>query len=250
MARIDLVCKLGSPILMSMFMSVTGSSRVGAFALIALNLITWPFEYWTAKTVWHGSEELRELKSSSRILEEDDTAGEANADQIREERPPVVQIALDCVVKSLKTLLSWIYDYGAGLHYYFTTEVWMPSVAMSMLHFSVLAFSGTLTVFLVNSGFSLGLITWAEVLSAVFELSSTFIFPWGIRVLSAQRKDAYAALPNDTANDTGESGIYEEAEAKDEPSLEEQQRTGVSRLGLWALGLMLLCLVSIPHTFG
>ena len=42
MSRIDLICKLGAPIMMSMFMSATKSSRLGAVAMIALNYVSRP----------------------------------------------------------------------------------------------------------------------------------------------------------------------------------------------------------------
>ena len=48
MSRIDLICKLGSPIAISAFMSATNSPRLGAVLLIGLNLLTWPFEYLTS----------------------------------------------------------------------------------------------------------------------------------------------------------------------------------------------------------
>lgn len=62
MSRIDLICKLGSPIAISAFMSTTKSPRLGAVLLIGLNFLTWPFEYLTARQLWQGNELLQELK--------------------------------------------------------------------------------------------------------------------------------------------------------------------------------------------
>ena len=235
MSRIDLICKLGAPIMMSVFMSATKSTWLGAVAMIALNLLTWPLEYWTARKAWHGSLQLQELKNTEASSITTAGAGDANSDGPSIEHGPFGLRVWDRAIKIMESLVSWLRNYALSLQLYFTTDIWMPSLAMTGLHFSVLVFSGTLTVFLVNSGFSLKLITGAEVLSAVFELSSTYVFPWGVRILSAQRT-TYHALAS--------SEIEDEDQMRDESLSQEYQRRGVSRLGIWALALMLLCLVS------
>lgn len=249
MSRIDLVCKLGSPIMFSMFMASTKSPRLGAVALISLNLVTWPLEYWTARTVWSRVDRLQvprivSLASAKQACTTADSPGED------EKHDGFVHFF--CWRQSLKAveaLSIWVHDYGSSLRNYFTTEVWMPSLAMTGLHFSVLNFSSTLIVFLVQSGFSMRLIIWAEVSSATFELSSTYIFPWAVRFLSAQRTE-YLPLAdeNDDVTSTLPSrngcGVNDEDDNSEEYSREEQERAGVSRLGLIALALMLLCLVS------
>ena len=234
MSRIDLICKLGAPITMTVFMSATESTWLGAVAMIALNLLTWSLEYWTARKAWHGSLQLQELKNTEVSSIKTAEAGDANSDGLSIEHGPFGLRIWDRAIKTMEILVSWLRSYALSLRLYFTTDIWMPSLAMTGLHFSVLVFSGTLTVFLVNSGFSLKLITGAEVLSAVFELSSTYVFPWGVRILSAQRT-TYHALAS--------SEIEEEDQMRDEPSSQEYQRRGVSRLGMWALTLVLLCLV-------
>ncbi|KAK3176130.1 hypothetical protein OEA41_007452 [Lepraria neglecta] len=233
MSRIDLICKLGAPIMMSVFMSATKSTWLGAVAMIVLNLLTWPLEYWTARKAWHGSLQLQELKNTEASSITTAGAGDTNSDGPSIEHGPFGLRVWDRAIKIMESLVSWLRNYALSLRLYFTTDIWMPSLAMTGLHFSVLVFSGTLTVFLVNSGFSLKLITGAEVLSAVFELSSTYVFPWGVRILSAQRT-TYHALAS--------SEIEDEDQMRDESLSQEYQRRGVSTLGIWALALMLLCL--------
>lgn len=249
MGRIDLICKLGSPIIMSSVMSATHSPRLGAVGLLVLNLITWPLEYWTAQTVFNNSERLQGSKTTAGF--QDRPAGETaqdvdfNLDKLGSYDSRLGTI----ILRTLKRISDWIYTYGDSLHHYFSTEVWMPSLAMTCLHFSVLTFSATLTVFLVHSGFSLRLITIAEVFSAVFELSSTVVFPLGVRVLSSP-SNTYIAVSGDSATgldalSTDEPSGLDEDETengKGLPSM-ESSNTGVSRLGLLALGFMLLCLV-------
>ena len=238
MSRIDLICKLGSPIAISAFMSATKSPRLGAVLLIGLNFLTWPLEFWTARTVWRGNEQLQEEKhiDGSEVKELATTENETCANF------PIV----------FNAILGWIIEYGRSIHQYFATEVWMPSLAMSTLHFSVLTFSSTLIVFLVNSGFSMTLITWAEVLSAAFELSSTFIFPWAVRVLSNERS-AYHPLSDDEPISTPTTPLRSTFEVTDDVksdgpgSSEQSQVVGVSKLGLLAISLTLIALIpSVP----
>lgn len=238
MSRIDLICKLGSPIAISAFMSATKSPRLGAVLLIGLNFLTWPFEYWTARAVWHGNEQLQEEKiiDGSEVKELAATENWTCA-------------SLSIVFTSI---LGCILQYGRSIHQYFATEVWMPSLAISSLHFSVLVFSSTLIVFLVNSGFSMSLITWAEVLSAAFELSGTFIFPWAVRVLSNE-PTAYHSLSDDEPKSTPTTPLRSTFEIADDTkeydvgSLEQSQVVGVSKLGLLAIFLTLIALIpSVP----
>ena len=249
MGRIDLVCKLGSPIMISMFMSVSKFPRLGAVILIAIGVITWPLEYWTAQSVWNRVERLREPKTI-KVAHTKEFLDVEESPSDNEKQGKFGRVSCWCQsLKNLGALFRWIHEYGSGLRHYFTTDIWMPSLAMTGLHFSVLSFSSTLIVFLVHSGLSMRLITWAEVLSATFELSSTYIFPWGVRHLSARRTQ-YHPIADET--DTVESNLpssrgwtpNDENNDGDGVSQDEGQRTGVSRLGLLALVLMLLCLVT------
>ncbi|CAD6589634.1 MAG: hypothetical protein ASARMPRED_004152, partial [Alectoria sarmentosa] len=246
MSRIDLICKLGSPIAISAFMSATNSPRLGALLLIGLNFLTWPFEYWTARIVWQGNEQLREAKNVDGSGFQDLSASGNKSD---------AGFTLHDLLAAFKATISWISQYGRSLQQYFATEVWMPSLAISTLHFSVLTFSSTLIVFLVNSGFSMTLITCAEVLSAAFELSSTFIFPWAVRFLgNSQQSALYHPLSdNETPTSTPTTPlrstfeIHDDIKATEQTRSDQYQITGVSNLGLLAIALTLLSLIpSVP----
>ena len=247
MSRIDLICKVGAPILMSMFMSATRSSRLGAVAIVALNFVSWPLEYWTARTVWQDSTRLQKKKA-----EIPTACAEAGFSKEIEpgrslENPCVGLWALFCNV--VGRVSTWIRQYGLSLKLYFATGIWMASLAVTGLHFSILVFSGTLTVFLVNSGFSLKLVTWAEIFSAIFELGSTYVFPLGVRLLATQRT-SYQALPSISVSGPPASPspltceTMDESQLSDEPQFQDEHRRGVSTLGMWALAFLLFCLVS------
>ena len=243
MSRIDLICKLGAPIVMSMFMSATRSSRLGAVAMIALNCVSWPLEYWTARTVWQDSTRLREKKAEN-----------PTACAETEDVEPGRSLEYACVAlwvpfyNVVGRVSSWIRQYGLSLKLYFATDIWMASLAVTGLHFSILVFSGTLTVFLVNSGFSLMLVTWAEIFSAMFELGSTYVFPWGVRLLATQ-STSYQDLRSFSVYSPPASPLpltcetMDESQLGDEPPSRDEHRRGVSTLGMWALAFMLICLV-------
>lgn len=84
------------------------------------------------------------------------------------------------------------------LQAFFATDIWMPALSLTMLHFSVLAYSATFITFLLNSGFSLFLITSARVVSSIVEVSSTFVAPLSIMYL-APAAAAATSLPGPMA---------------------------------------------------
>ena len=231
MSRIDLVCKLISPIVVAHLVASANSPQFGPWSLVVINLITWPLEYWTARKVWSENASLQQPKQTAPVVivsdHEDRTAQRST------------RRALDWTLRAALHAIGWFAAYVQSLKQYFSTDVWMPSVAMTSLHFSVLAFSGILTVFLIQSGFSVRLIMWGEVVSAIFELSSTFVFPWGVRFFSARAAE-YVALHN------GEEGYVSDGDdaLEDIPGAVDQS-IGASKLGLWSLGQMLVVLVSL-----
>ena len=243
MSRIDLICKLGAPIVMSMFMSATKSSRLGAVAMIALNLISWPLEYWTARTVWQDSIRLQKPKAevfAKASISKDSEPGKSLEYICARLWAPFYNV--------VGRFSSWILQYGSSLKLYFATDIWMASLAVTGLHFSILVFSGTLTVFLVNSGFSLILVTWAEIFSAMFELGSTYVFPLGVRLLATERT-SYKALRSIAVYSPPASPsrlnceTMDESQLGNEPQFQEENCGGVSTLGMWALAFLLICLV-------
>lgn len=222
MVRIDLICKLGSPIVISALMSVL-PPRLGPLLLVICNLVFWPLEYWTARRVWNDSLDLRTPRE---VIEMQDS--------IKAQRS---------FAATFHVLISWPIAYWQSLQSYFAAKVWMPSLAMTSLHSSVLNFSGSMTVFLVQSGFSLGLITGAEVLSAVCEFSSTFVFPWGVAFFSQKDYSPLQEVEIDVSIVTHGSGALESEDCSVNTS-DKGQGNGLARLGFYSLCLVLFCAVS------
>ena len=222
MVRIDLICKLGSPIVISGLLSIL-PPRVGPLPLALCSLMFWPLEYWTARRVWDDSPELRVTQEVNKM-----------------EDPLISQRSFGA---AFRALASWLTEYWQSLYSYFTAKVWMPSLAMTSLHSSVLNFSGSLTVFLVQSGFSMGMITGAEVLSAVCEFSSTFVFPWGVRFFSQKDYSPLQEEEIDVGNVAHSSGVLERQDCS-EGTPGWGQADAVGNLGFYSLCLVFFCAVS------
>ena len=236
MSRVDLACKVLSPVVISSLLSSPNLRRLGPIAIIALNLITWPLEYWTAREVW---------KSNVRLQQE-----QFRPPATRSSKPTQSPFTnpIESVGKLLLGVVEWIVTYVDSLRRYFSTDISVPSVAMTSLHFSVLNFSGVLTVFLVDSGFTVKMIMWGEILSAIFEMCSTFIFPVGVKRLSGSRKTTSYMPLEESIDGSKLPPIPEEGPEDEEEGPSEDQSKGASRLGLWALIQMLVVLVCLLLT--
>lgn len=91
-----------------------------------------------------------------------------------------------------------------------------------MLHFSVLAYSATFITFLLNSGFSLFLITSARVVSSIVEVSSTFVAPLSIMYL-APAAAAATSLPGPMAGAKRKKKNKELSMEEEEEGIEREE---------------------------
>jgi solute carrier family 40 (iron-regulated transporter), member 1 len=268
MSRIDLICKLLSPIALSAFTSAVGSVRVVIATLLILNVVTWPVETWSATRVWRLNRRLREPKVADievtdmpNLDLDTQILGEHGGDLLKEEGSGWQQSrqrAYQAIQTTYRGVAIWLLDYKGNIQIYFAYSVWLPSIALSTLHFSVLNYSPTLTVYLLNSGFALNFITAAKALSAIAELASTFFTPWGVRMAgkvweggdaidSGRRIDV---LSNGT--EENEQLLQQHDEDQEDGQREVDQFAletdmGVALLGFWSLIQMFLSLVSIVH---
>jgi len=265
-SRIDLVCKLISPIAMSTFISVAGSVEIGILAVLCLNGLTWTAEIWTAKSVWGLCGRLQAPKHFH-----------ADGEEVSEVAGENSNISTECCNKSISDksapwwqrssrrafeafrmtkdgITTWVKDYAVNIRIFFDHSVWLPSMALSILHFSVLNYSATLSTYLNQSaGLSWNILTIAKALSAVAEIGSTFFTPWGVR----QTKKLWTRCGN-TALGIGVASVSDEDSeglltGQEPGDLEEREETftpqpdmGVALLGFWSLIQMLVSLVS--HT--
>ncbi|KAI1752463.1 Ferroportin1-domain-containing protein [Xylaria castorea] len=217
MRRIDLVCKLISPILISIVISATGSVRIGVLYTGLTSLISIPIELISAKRVWNGSTVLQAPKPVPvSALTQIPTAGD-EAGQLR-----------------IKSWSSKIRQYFKGLELYFTSPAWIPSFALAMLHFNMLTWRATFVTYLINIGYSLNVITIARAIGSIFEISSTVITPRGIEYLGKTNRRSIVS------SDGSEDCLLAEEPHHDDSISDTQTIVGLQRLGLWGISCQLL----------
>ena len=248
MKRIDMLCKLIAPLAVSTFVSVIESDRIAVVVLTAISLLSLGPECWGVRQVWEQNRRLRVRKERA-----DDSAMNCDQDQpmrLVHTNMLSVRQALNLYRKTTLYVVGSIRAYMADFGYYFHTSVYIPSLCAAVPHASVLTFSGTMLTYLLNAGYSLNVVTVARASGAIFEISSTFLFPWAVGTLC---KTNHARFGHDTSG-YREVGQGEPSSTRSGTNLAEVEddrgqsdsitEHSVIRVGYWALGGLLLSLVS------
>ncbi|KAH0542702.1 hypothetical protein FGG08_002937 [Glutinoglossum americanum] len=256
MKRIDLLCKLLAPLAISTLMSRIAPVKV-AIGVAIMSSLSWGIEFWCIQNVWAQNCRLREPKECDNDLRRLLTRNGTEETIVNDNPGPTPGETR--VPANVRKLWLWLQErledvktsslnHTEGLKSYFASDVWIPSIAMAILHASVLSYSSTLIVYLLNAGFSLNLITLARGMGSLFEISSTFIFPFGISALS----ETTTASSGETGHTrVGESQplleVDREPEGRDKEKSQAVQNTGVGvmRLGQWSICGLFLNLIPV-----
>lgn len=254
MRRIDMLCKLIAPLAVSTFVSTVKSERIAIVVLAAISVLSLGPECWGVQQVWDQNSRLRSPKGKVH-----DTAIGSDQEQPMQlcfTKTSSVRLLPGLFGKIALRVLGSIRVYMADLGYYFRTSVWIPSLCAAIPHASVLTFSGTMLTYLLNAGYSLNTITGARASGAVFEIGSTFIFPWAVGVFSASKSAPYWSNRGDyheveqreplSRSDTslGDTDDNHTQFSESSPIIEHS----VIRVGYLALGGLVLSLVSTNAT--
>jgi solute carrier family 40 (iron-regulated transporter), member 1 len=229
MRRIDLICKLVAPIVLSIIISASESVQVGVLVVGGMSAASWTIEWWCARRVWKNSPKLQRPK----VVQ--DVRNDSAMAETLEELPALSRVRSQDYGLAQKTT-QWFLQYAQDLTQYFSLHVWIPSLALSLLHLSALSYSATFITYLLNVGFSLNLITIARAVGSVVEISSTIVTPFGISYLG---KAHHHRLPPQYEGEDSESALVEES-----PEHHGSTETGLERLGLWGITWQLVNLVS------
>ena len=255
MKRIDMLCKLVAPLAVSTFVSTIKSERIAAVVLATISSLSIGPECWSALQVWDQNSRLRAPKGKI-----NDAATSSQRDQpmqLYHTKMPLARLALDIYQKITSQTMSSIGSYVADLMYYFHTSVWIPSLCAAVPHASVLTFSGTMLTYLLNAGYSLNIITGARASGAVFEISSTFLFPWAVgRLCSPNHAPFWYNMRDyhEVEQREPSSGSDTSLDDADDNHAQDSQsgliiEHSVIKVGYWVLGGLLLSLVSKTATF-
>jgi iron-regulated transporter 1 len=228
MARIDMTSKLIAPIVISAALSII-PIREGVIAMALLNITSLVGEFWSALQLWDLCPELAEKRI------------QAHSDL------PIDHDHDSCGVKNE----SFITGYISSLKLYFGSSVWRPSLAMTVTHASILSISSVTVVFLLHSGYSLRLVTVGEALSAVFELSSTFLVPLRVqkvsRRLAATEGYEFSAVPQDEVEDDSKSRAVTVDDQYVDMAISHVGWSGVLTMAFTLVGVIIIPLESGPN---
>ncbi|MCJ1248390.1 hypothetical protein MMC30_005607 [Trapelia coarctata] len=214
MRRIDLICKLIAPLVISVVISST-SMFIGVVVVAGMSGLSWCFEVYCAQRVWRMNARLRAPREvSGRPTTNGDSPRSRNT--------------LPTAWQSVPRICS---KQWSQLVRYFSTDVWIPSLSLSLLHLSALSYSATFITFLLNSGFSLLVITVARAVGSIVEVSSTFVAPVGIRYLALSKHEVDPSEDNEQLLE-GQG-----------PEQKGPHDIGLARSGLWGVILQLGSLV-------
>ena len=230
MRRIDLICKLIAPILISIIISAT-NVKIGVLIVGSMSAVSWAAELWCAKRVWDLNPRLKAPKIVGNLPDQP-----SETLSIVESRPE----------SFLNKAAAGIRRYAKDFKNYFSSLVWTPSLALAFLHISALTYSATFITYLLAVGFSLDLITIARAAGSVVEISSTIVTPVGVHYLSkAQNHGRYRG--QDRSSEDSATTLLESA-PEGTPEEEGRIETGLERLGLWGISFQLFNLVSSLHS--
>ena len=254
MRRIDMLCKLMAPLAISTFVSAVAPIKAAVVGVALSSALSWGVEYWGVMRVWRRCGRLRAPKEG--VGRNGDRRDSNSQVFYKEPAMNVRFMAPHLIAKVVLHVKSSIRSHIDGLRYFYSTSVWLPSICVAILHASVLSYSGTLITYLLNAGFSLQLITIARAIGSIFEIGSTFIFPWAVGVLSGSRRVQYHSYAANGVPKTEAQQVLlaEEngggSEAGDQVNdLKQHSRSldgAVVRVGLWGICALFLNLVSHP----
>jgi iron-regulated transporter 1 len=221
MAGINMVCELLAPFVISGFLALVESMRVAVATVALVNSFSIWLEFATAKSIASEFEQLRNPKMNQNT--------EIDSSEV------VQGQCLPWIV--MRPIVSWLEGQVDSLRLYFSNDVWMASFAFAVLHTSLLSISSTTVVFLLNSGYSLRLITIAEAVSASFEFTSTIITPFAVNKLDK------SIIEWEPISSEEPLVIEEEAEEIHKPVY--QSTSAISRVGLYGISWQFISLVGI-----
>lgn len=243
MRRLDMLCKLIAPLAVSTFVSTVESERIAAVVVAAISTLSLGPECWGVQQVWDQNSRLRARKGG--VGGNAINSGQDQPMQLCYTKTSSARLASNLFERITLQISGYIRAYMAELGYYFRSSVLIPSLCAAIPHASVLTFSGTMLTYLLNAGYSLKIITAARTSGAVFEIGSTFIFPWAVGTLRApNRRDYHEVEQREPSSgfDTrlGHTDDNHAQGSESDPVIERS----VVKVGHWALSGLLLSLVS------
>ncbi|KAK6214417.1 hypothetical protein LQW54_004466 [Pestalotiopsis sp. IQ-011] len=166
MRRIDLLCKLLGPLVISNI--AVASTIIAIWATLGMNIVSVLIEYVFIAQVYDRTPALK--RTPPALMSED-------------ARPGAESHTVQSWLKSMKSNLLPI----ESLPFYFHQPAFLPSFSLSLLYLTVLSFSGQMITYLLSVGYTSLHVGIARTVSTIFELSATWIAPRVMRRIGPVR---------------------------------------------------------------
>ncbi|KAI9090874.1 Ferroporti-1 [Phlyctochytrium arcticum] len=183
--RIDLTCKVAAPLLVSAF-SIKLSTPVVMLIVAAMSMCTIPIEWAIFTRVYRRTPALAIAKQPHNSPEtaapnvmsiREDSSSEL---PMRQSDPPSTESGRPCRVVSIwfkhsieSPVIQHIRDWRHFVHH----EVFLSSLAIAQIYFTVLSFGPVMITFLLLQGYSSTLLAVMRFVAVFAGLSSTFAMP-------------------------------------------------------------------------
>ena len=157
MRRIDLFCKLVSPLVIALLDGF--STELAIFVAFATNITSMVVEYALIATIYKAVPSL----AHSRVPPSARTDETANAHQIRSFTRSAAQQMMSLV---------------ENLQVYTSQDAFLASMSLSILYLTVLSFAGQMVTYLLTVGYTSTIVSLIRMLSTGCEMSATWLAPW------------------------------------------------------------------------
>ena len=158
MRRIDLICKLVGPLAIALVDAY--STIVAIIAVLGMNAFSVSIEYYAIAAVY---------SKVSALQERPVITNNVDVPSAMPEVPGAWRLGSLCV-----TQIQSIYH---GVADYVRHQVFLPSIALCLLYFTVLSFSGQMVTYLLSVGLSSPQVGFLRTFSTAIELSATWLAP-------------------------------------------------------------------------
>jgi iron-regulated transporter 1 len=162
MTGINLVCELMAPFVIAGFLAFVGSMRIAVITIGFVNGLSIFLEFATARWIAGQFIQLRTAKNPQRS---------ENGDDEEASERETSQRSIPWYARPVQPLVGFIQGHISSFKLWMSLDVCLSSLSFCILHTNLLSISSTTVVFLLNSGYSLRLITIAEAVSATFEFA-------------------------------------------------------------------------------
>lgn len=171
MRRIDLFCKLVSPLVIALINGF--STKVAILVTFGINSASVMVEYALIARVYKAVPSLahrRALPSAESVGIESD--GLANTPQPR---------------SFIRSAAQQMMPLVENIRIYTSQDAFLPSLSLSILYLTVLSFAGQMVTYLLAVGYSPTMVSLIRVVSTACEMSATWLAPWVMRRIGPVR---------------------------------------------------------------